>query len=51
MKAQDEWCLRARAAAATGELSLLESRDFPSEIELDIIVGKSPRVSAKHQAC
>lgn len=44
MKAQDEWCLRARAAAATGKLSLLESRDFPSEIELDIIVGKSPAI-------
>lgn len=39
MNAQDAWCLKAQAAAATGKLSILEGEDFPSEIELDVIVG------------
>jgi hypothetical protein len=39
MNAQDAWCLKAQAAAATGKLSFLEGEDFPSEIELDVIVG------------
>jgi hypothetical protein len=39
VKAQDAWCLKAQAAASTGKLSLLEGQDFPSEIELDVIVG------------
>jgi hypothetical protein len=39
MNSQDAWCLKAQAAAATGKLSLLEGQDFPSEIELDVIVG------------
>jgi hypothetical protein len=39
MKAQDAWCLKAQATASTGKLSLLEGQDFPSEIELDVIVG------------
>jgi len=40
MKAQDAWCLKAQAAASTGHLSLLEGKEFPSSLELDIIVGK-----------
>jgi hypothetical protein len=43
MKAQDNWCLKAQAAASTGKLSLLEGQDFPSELELDVIVGKIPQ--------
>ena len=39
MKAQDAWCLKAQAAASTEKLALLEGQDFPSEIELDVIVG------------
>ena len=39
MEEQDAWCLKARAAASTGKLSILEGQDFPSEIELDVIVG------------
>jgi hypothetical protein len=39
MEEQDIWCLKAQAAASTGKLSILEGRDFPSEIELDVIVG------------
>jgi hypothetical protein len=39
MKAQDEWCLKAEAAAATGKLSLLKDERFPSDLELDVIVG------------
>jgi hypothetical protein len=39
MKAQDAWCLKARAAASTGTLSLLKGEEFPSDIELDVIVG------------
>jgi hypothetical protein len=42
MKAQDNWCLKAQAAASTGKLSLLEGQDFPSELELDVIVGTTP---------
>jgi hypothetical protein len=40
MKKQDAWCLQAQAAASTGKLSILEGQDFPSEIELDVIVGR-----------
>jgi hypothetical protein len=40
MKAQDSWCLKAHASASTGKLSLLEGQEFPSAIELDVIVGK-----------
>lgn len=39
MNAQDAWCLKAQAAASTGRLSLLEGEEFPSDIELDVIVG------------
>jgi hypothetical protein len=39
MKAQDAWCLKAQAAASTGTLSLLKGEEFPSDIELDVIVG------------
>jgi hypothetical protein len=39
MKAQDTWCLKAQAAASTGTLSLLKGEEFPSDIELDVIVG------------
>jgi hypothetical protein len=39
MSAQDDWCLKAQAAAATGKVSLLGGQEFPSEIELDAIVG------------
>ena len=41
IKAQDAWCLKAQAAASTGHLSLLEGKEFPSSLELDVIVGKS----------
>jgi hypothetical protein len=40
LKAQDNWCLKAQAAASTGKLSFLEGQDFPSELELDVIVGE-----------
>ena len=43
MRAQDNWCLKAQAAASTGKLSLLEEEVFPSEIELDVVVGTSRR--------
>ena len=39
MEEQDAWCLKAQAAASTGKLSILEGQNFPSEIELDVIVG------------
>lgn len=39
-KAQDAWCLKAQAAASTGQLSLLAGEEFPSSLELDVIVGK-----------
>jgi hypothetical protein len=39
MKSQDAWCLKAQAAASTRTLSLLEGEEFPSNIELDVIVG------------
>ena len=39
MKAQDNWCLKAQAAASTGKLSIMQEEDFPSELELDVIVG------------
>jgi hypothetical protein len=42
MKAQDAWCLKAQAAASTGQLSLLEGESFPSSLELDVIVGQFP---------
>ena len=42
LTAQDNWCLKAQAAASTGKLSILEGQDFPSELELDVIVGKAP---------
>jgi len=46
MRSQDEWCLRAEAAAATGRLSLLKDEHFPSDLELDVIVGmRSGKVS------
>jgi hypothetical protein len=41
MRAQDNWCLKAQAAASTGKLSLLKAEEFPSEIELDAVVGMS----------
>jgi len=39
MKAQDNWCLKAQAAASRGKLSTMQDEDFPSELELDVIVG------------
>jgi hypothetical protein len=39
LKAQDEWCVKAEAAAISGRLSLLKDEKFPSELELDVIVG------------
>ncbi len=39
MEEQDAWCLKAQVAVSTGKLSILEGQDFPSEIELDVIVG------------
>ena len=40
MKAQDNWCLKAQAAASRGKLSsLMQEEYFPSELELDVIVG------------
>lgn len=38
MKAQDEWCLKAEAAASMGRLSSLMDT-FPSDLELDVVVG------------
>jgi hypothetical protein len=39
MEEQDVWCLKAQVAASTGKLAILEDQDFPSEIELDVIIG------------
>ena len=39
MKAQDNWCLKAQVAASRGKLSIMEEEEFPSELELDVIVG------------
>jgi hypothetical protein len=39
MTTQDEWCLKAEAAVATGRTSLLKDEHFPSDLELDVIVG------------
>ena len=44
MKAQDNWCLKAQAAASTGKLSIMQGEDFPSELELDVIVGNPPEI-------
>jgi hypothetical protein len=39
VKAQDEWCIKAAAAASTGNLAILQGQEFPSALELDVIVG------------
>ena len=39
LKAQDAWCLRAQAAASSGKLSIMKGEEFPTVIELDVIVG------------
>ena len=41
MEEQDAWCLKAQVAASTGKFSILEGQNFPSKIELDVIVGMS----------
>ena len=51
MNAQDAWCFKAKAAASTGDLSLLESEDFPSDIELDVIVGMLRVMNALMTRC
>lgn len=39
MEAQDAWCLKAQAAVSTKKFSIIEGEGFPSQIELDVIVG------------